>query len=71
MDSGHKCLMISRPDPLPFTERVWLRQTSVNVCRRTATNNITREDGSVFRRMTTIDCMQLVSDANKRVYARN
>ena len=25
---GHKCLMLSRPDPLPFTERVWLRQTN-------------------------------------------
>ena len=24
----HKSMMLSRPDPLPFYERVWLRQTT-------------------------------------------
>ena len=25
----HKSMMLSRPDPLPFYERVWLRQTNI------------------------------------------
>ena len=25
---GHKCLMLSRPDPLLLIERVWLRRTN-------------------------------------------
>ena len=29
---GHKSLMLGRPDPLPFTERVWLHQTTVLQC---------------------------------------
>ena len=27
----HKSMMLSRPDPLPFYERVWLRQTKSHV----------------------------------------
>ena len=33
---GHKSLMLCRPDPLPFTEGVWLRQTSSVHCLNSA-----------------------------------
>ena len=67
----HKSMMLSRPDPLPFYERVWLRQTMV-VCGgrryRRATHKTEvdeREKESVERGMHTLsstgkDCGHLV-----------